>query len=262
MKIDRDTYLKPFEKESFFLKLKCILCESGLLEICKDTFQSKSTNTSSGIADSINDFEALDFKFITFLKCKHCTEISIAAGTGYLKEDQWPSFAEDSIDFGPELKCHYSIKYIDPPINIIDIPKEVPDGIKDMLVSSFSLFWHDVSSAGNKIRKAIELILHEKNIDSKTINKKGEDVFLSLHARIEKFGSIENQKYKDLADMLIGIKWLGNESSHKDESPEKEDLLDAYDILTCIFDEIFVREVRKLDAKDKADKLTNKFKQD
>jgi hypothetical protein len=134
----------------------------------------------------------------------------------------------------------YEIQNIDPAVDIFNISAEIPEDIQDSLEESFSLFWGHPSSAGNEIRKALEILMDEMKIKNKGTNKKGEEYPLNLHARIEEFGRIENGKYSGLAMKLLAIKWAGNAGSHED-ALTREDVLDAYEVLEYVLEEIFVR---------------------
>jgi len=208
--------------------------------------------------DFSGEVSCLDEKFITFLKCgnKDCKEIAVMSGIGKVEEEY-----DSPDDPNPNTSCVgcYEIKYMDPPTNIIKISrKDVPLEIRDVAEESFSLFWGHPSSAGNKIRTVLELILDEKGIKTSEISEKGKECSLTLHRRVEEFGKFENGKYKKLSKMLMSIKWLCNAGSHKEEL-KKEDLLNAYEVLDYVLDEIFVRERELSEAEKTSDKLDKAF---
>lgn len=252
MAINRNIYLKPFEEKDF--PFQCPYCDKGVLEVIEDTFQTKSTETSVSLMEQIGELSCLDTKFIAFLKCgnKNCKESVVV--TGKKIAEDWSTGDGDTLIFE-----NYFVKYTDPQINIIKILDSVPKTINNALRKSFSLFWSHPSSAGNEIRKVIELIMDEKEVKTMVADKKGKEHRMDLHQRIEEFGKIEKGKYLGESSKLLGIKWLGNAGSHKGELIEKEDILDAYDVLEHVLDEIFIREKRVEDAKIKAAKLNKKF---
>jgi len=238
--------------------LYCPCCDKGVLGIIEDTFIHKSTKKSADDMEITGDVSCLDIKFFTFLECSNnrCKEIVVMGGIGKV-EEEYESSEEQYM--GTSCISSYEIKYIDPPINIIKISDEVPSCITDTIKDSFSLFWGYPSLVGNRIRTALELILNEKNVKSTGVNKNGKEYRMSLHERIKEFGKIKNGEYKELQKMLLGIKWLGNVATHGEEM-KKEDLLNAYEVLDCILDEIFVRDKKLLGVKEMSHDLEKSFK--
>lgn len=55
------------------------------------------------------------------------------------------------------------------------------------------------------------------------------------------------KKNGQLADKLMAIKWVGNAGSHADVVAEN-DLLDAYDILCFVLDELYVKRSKRIGA--------------
>ncbi|KKP68109.1 MAG: hypothetical protein UR66_C0008G0017 [Candidatus Moranbacteria bacterium GW2011_GWE1_35_17] len=229
----------------------------------KETLVEKSTEISKKEYEITEEESSLDNKFISFLRCnnKNCREISIASGSvsvdSYDTCDCYPVCDHDCVQYERYVN-YYKIEYLNPAVNIIEISNNIPNDIKILLKESFFLFWCSPSSAANKVRGALELIMDEQKIDSKKVNKKGEEYILSLHSRLIEFGKVHGGKYEELSKILIGIKWLLNAGSHKGEI-DREDLLDAYDVLNHVLFEIFLRENQKLDVADLSNKLKNKF---
>lgn len=262
MKNQRDKYLKPIIENDF--QLQCPHCDNGLLEMLKETFCEESTETSKKEYDISEEISSLDTKFITFMRCNSskCKETVIVSGTKFVDEhdscDCYPLCDEDCVRY-PVYTNYYKIEYINSPINIIKISDNVPDTVKSSIKKSFFLFWCDTEASANKIRSASEFIMDEMGIDTKGINKYGKSYDKTLHERIEDFGKKDKGKYEELSKMLIGVKWLGNAGSHKDQIG-KEDLLDVYDVLDYILPELFSKEAQKLNVIDISNKLEGKFK--
>lgn len=259
--INRDKYLKFLVRKNF--QFSCTFCENGVLETVDETFKTESTPTSEYVYEMTGQIEYLKTKFITFLKCrnKNCGEIFTATGIASSSE-RIDSCGEDCEYYcqNPHLYIDhaYEIKNIDPAIDIFSISNELPDDIQNSLSESFSLFWAHPSSAGNEIRKILEILMDELKIRSGGTNKKGNDYDLDLHARIEEFGRIKDEKYSGLSMKLLAIKWLGNAGSHGNEL-SKEDILDAYEVLEYVLGEIFVRPQHVSNIVKKANKLNKTF---
>lgn len=84
------------------------------------------------------------------------------------------------------------------------------------------------NAAANKIRIAIEYLL--SNIHA-TEGKK-------LHSRIE--AAYKDKKIStNLRDLLLAIKWLGNDGSHANITLSTDDILFAYSMIEKAFEEIY-----------------------
>lgn len=197
----------------------------------------------------------LDLRFTAFLKCS-CGELFAISGVGEVEEELKEDYLTGNLD--ERYIEFFEIKSIYPTISFFKIDENCPGEIKKSIVESFGLFWADTSSSGNKIRKTIELIMDKFGIVSIKKNKKEKDYYLSLDERIKEFGKI-NDKNKEISNLLLGLKWLGNAGSHK-ENLSKEDILDAYSVLSHTIDDLFVYDGRKKEALEKSKKIEAKYK--
>ncbi len=152
-------------------------------------------------------------RFSAFLTCNACDENVAVCGRAEVpssfakKMYKDPSFSADSLSvLIPE--------YFTPHLLIFPLKEEYPKNIQKELAKSFSSFFSDSSSAGNKLRICIERFL-----DSQKISQNN-----NLHQRIVDF----KKSNKDLGSMLLAVKWLGNEASHAAEIDKK----DFYDYLS------------------------------
>lgn len=259
---NRKAYLEYFREED--IELPCPYCDGGLLKIDKETFRTESTKDARFVLEHFDVPELSGFKFVSILTCKSCEDTASMAGVATLIGYHGSCGIDecmnsDHMDEEIHTHFHYEIKYIDPPINIIQVIEDIPQGMYEALIDSFALFWLDQGSAGNKIRIAIELFMDEVKISKTFVNKKGETRDMFLGKRIEKFGEIEDKKYEKLSRLLTSVKWLGNEGSHVGDL-EKEDLLDAYEVLEHVFDEFFMKEKKAQEIKEKAEGLEKKYK--
>ena len=136
-------------------------------------------------------------------------------------------------------------KYFVAPISIIPLPDLCPKDIQDEIRAASSLYWCDVSASANRIRTAVERILDHKKIKRSEKIQSGKNVGknrrLSLHERIELF----KKNNAELASTMLAIKWLGNAGSHTGDLHEK-DLLDAFDLLDHVIEELFVEKLKKI----------------
>lgn len=143
-----------------------------------------------------------------------------------------------------------TIKYMNPSVDIIEIPNQLDEKMSEILRSSFILFWIDEDSCGNKIRSAIEKLLDIQKVNKTTINKKGKRQKLNLHQRIEKF----KDKKAEIAKYLLALKWIGNQGSHNGKYKlTKSELIDAYEILELSLADLYDK------TRVNVDKLTKKI---
>lgn len=263
----RKIYLERFtEKE---IELPCSICDGGVLKIDKENFILKTTKAGEFLMDKIG-IEEIDsdiYRFVAILICKSCGDIATMSGVSKPvsyhgdcnieeckeNEDSYECVSNGLCD---HIHIHSEINYIYPTIKILNLSKEVPEDIRDVLEKSFSLYWIDSGSSGNKIRVALEIFMDHLNIPRQNTNKKS---FISLDERIKKFGEIEEGKYKKLSELILSVKWLGNDATHFG-SLSKKDILDAYEILEHVFDEFFFKEKRDYLIQEKADNLISKYK--
>jgi hypothetical protein len=86
----------------------------------------------------------------------------------------------------------------------------------------------------------VELLLTDRRI-KKTIVRNNERKPLFLHKRIEEY----RKKNPVMADHLMAIKFLGNDASHA-SGLLREDLLNAFEILSEVIDEVYGRRRQRL----------------
>jgi hypothetical protein len=124
-----------------------------------------------------------------------------------------------------------------------------PDELRSYLQHSFHLYWVDKSSCLNKIRSCVELILTDQKI-AKYRNSNGKRRTLTLHSRIEIF----KEKKPEAAELLMALKWLGNEGSHSHSKPkpiQSSDLLDAFELLEHAVNSIYSPKSSQLSQRAK-----------
>ena len=259
--MNRDYFINSFTKDNF-PRFSCPFCNEGIIEINEKCFIENITEAAKAFNEVTGEVEGMVFRFVCILKCnnKNCMEIITMEGDGDVKDE---FVSEDPIDVAagivedyPKINhvSHYDIKYVYPPINIIDINKGIPPSIEEILKESFSLFWNHTSSAGNKIRYSIEVLLNDKGVVKKRKNSKGKYYDLSLHKRLEEFEKINSK----IETKLTSLKWLGNEGSHA-FSLNKNDLLDAYEIFDNVLYELYTKNIRDKKIDEMSEALTKKY---
>ena len=252
MSINREFWLRPFS-EDYFPNWICPRCETGVLRPIEKTFLYEESGDVA--AERLRhgeyfNYDVYTFRYSVLLKCNNsnCQERVSSCGQGYVQEDFVAENGKLVFDQegGPrtDMKELFIPEYFYPLINIFSVPKKCPEEVTNEIKSSFKLFFADPPASANYIRKAIEAILTDKKVKRVIVNHKGKKVPVNLHNRI-----VEFEKSKpDIAKKLFAIKWLGNEGSHTGKMTS-EDVLDAYEILEVVIEELYVGQRRLIDKK-------------
>lgn len=212
---------------------QCPVCNLGVFRIIPKSLRHEETTPSKQL-HSDEEWEPfwIQTVFTTWGQCdnKKCAQFVAIAGKGGVDEtgnvyEEGPQFTEA---FRP-MSCQ-------PMPRIIELPPKTPEKIVEELEASFRSFWNDTTATANHIRTAVEHLMTFVRITRRT--KKGNKfIYRNLHQRIEAF-SIKNSI---IGSQLMAIKWLGNSGSHGEEI-EKHDLLDAFEIIEHVLDELLTKK--------------------
>lgn len=176
------------------------------------------------------------------LQCSNdiCGEGVVCSGAwgyeyGEMKEE------EEEGGYFPAVIAAFIPEYFVPALDIFQIPQGCPPRASDEIRLSFRIYFADPSSAANHVRKAIENLLTAKGIKRFVTEKSGKRKIVSLHDRIVQYRIRDAEN----ADLLMAIKWLGNAGSH-DAELTKEDVLDSYELLEVVLDNLYVKHAKKV----------------
>jgi hypothetical protein len=155
------------------------------------------------------------------LKCAapKCQGYVAVVGEGY--EEQVYSEEDGSTDWIPVWKPLFAW----PMPNVFRIPEKCPPEVVAELQASFAALWNNRAAAAARLRVAVERLLDSVGIPKQQLTKAGRER-LSLHSRIE----LVQKTNAEIANNLMGIKWLGNTGSHEDDVSD-DDLLGAYEVI-------------------------------
>lgn len=217
----------------------CPICDEGKIRLRKNSRVSVETERSK--QNHAEDFwgpEFVVYAFTAWADCNHepCKQAFAISGKGGV--DQYPDERGEV-----EYAEYFDPLSIFPMPHIIKTPQKCPDSIKDTLQQSFVLFLSDRESCANKLRVCVELLLTHVGVPPDRV----------LHNRITKY----KETSEPIADRLMALKWLGNTGSHggEDLTISSRELLDAYEILENVFEELLEKKTERLNAL--ARKLTN-----
>jgi Domain of unknown function (DUF4145) len=240
--MDRTPFHLPFT-ETNVPKWPCPKCGAGHLALAPKTLVHKETPESL----REHDHEAWEpdwirYVFSCIFECTNadCKEVTSCCGEGQVAffeyEDEEHGWAQSSDD-------RFTPKYFNPPLVLMDIPKNCPPEATSHLIESFALFFADPGAALNCTRAAVEAVLTNFGI-KRFVLVKGKRKPVNLHQRIQ----LLPPKFDELKDMLLAVKWLGNAGSHDGEKPNVGDVRTTYDLLEHALSEIYEAKGKKLKA--------------
>jgi len=232
--IDRKLYQGYFTKEDMS-KWQCPTCNSSALKVVEEQFIEKY-NSATEInyhEDWFDAPEMIVYTFTALLSCTNpqCKEVVACSGVGCVKEEYYSYYGRDKRKYTKYYKPYFFY----PALNIFQIPEKTPENVKESIRSSFSLIFTNPPSAANQIRIALECLLTALGIKRFNIKPGQKRKRLNLHQRIE----LLPDKYQEVKNICLAIKWLGNSGSHCDEDMKFDDVFNSYYMLSFLLDEIY-----------------------
>lgn len=229
---------------------RCPICNLGIISLRNKSLSYEETIESK--REHEKDYwgpESIVFAFIAWGDCSHevCKQSFAISGTGRVG----PYFDENHES--EEWLDTFTPHSIYPAPSIIDIPNGCPQTVRNLLKQAFSLYWYDSEACAGKLRSSIEALLTHVGVAEMESEKPEKRSRLPLHRRIEIFERESSQ----LGKHFMAMKWLGNSGSHG-KSVNKDDLLDAFEILEHALAELLEKRSEKLSQL--ADRLTAKHR--
>jgi len=122
-----------------------------------------------------------------------------------------------------EPEMLFTPTYVNPSPNFFELSDKYPFKIRLLLEQTFSLFWIDQASSGNRLRVAIEELLTQFGIDQyqtkngiNTLSKRGLPKPLPLQERLNRYKKRGKHEARSV-QALEAVKCLGNELSHRND---------------------------------------------
>lgn len=229
--MDRQLYKQYFEKTRI-PDWQCPTCEKSILQLSEDSFTHKETfESKQEHHHDAWDIEWVRYTFSCHLVCSNCKEFIVCTGTG--KVDHYFGYNDRNEEEETDIHSFFP-EYFNPPLKLIKIPKDTPLEIENSLIESFKVYFCSPNSAANHIRNSIEGILTDIKVTRYSISQ-GSKKPINLHQRISKVPP----KYEKLKAFFLATKWLGNAGSHNGKSLSHDDVLDSYEFIEKILDEIY-----------------------
>lgn len=232
-------------------KWPCPSCDTGHVELLKESLKHEEVASESWIRGD-GESGHTEYAFVAIFVCKNeqCKERVVTCGRGYLSVNRvYNEYEEVLYDRdGEEMYSRtdwFLPEYFYPCLKIFRIPPRCPDAVTNKILDSFKVFFCDPASSANHVRKCVENILTDKGV-KRFETKNGRRIFINLHNRINLYHS----KEREIVEYLLAIKWLGNVASHIGVIT-RDDVLDAYEILETVLDNLYVGHAKNVRKKVK-----------
>jgi Domain of unknown function (DUF4145) len=222
---------------------RCPKCWNGTLAVTKDTEKAESTAESLAARD--HDAWEPDWDVERFVMLMHCQNSDCGEVVCVSGERTFELFKTDWDEY--EQLFTYTPKAVVPGIPVFKIPEKCPHEVAEQVLRAFDLLWSDLGACANRLRIAIERLLDDRKINKTNGRSRRARDKLSTHARIDLLAA----RYPEASDHLMAIKWLGNEGSHQG-AVDREDILDAFELMHAVIDEIYIGTAAKLKKKAKS----------
>lgn len=248
--MDRRTLKIPFTRGNTPDWL-CPRCRKGLLRFVDGQFHAEERKDSKEAhRHEAWDPDWIEYVYSGLLRCANdnCGEFVANTGTGGVGVDV---VLDDDGEPEQAWGDFFRPKYFEPPLRLIELPEDCPISVSEPLLESFRLFFSSPPAASNNVRTALEALLTELGV-RRYNTKNGKRIFLNLHSRI----SLLPAKYSELGELLLAIKWLGNAGSHADSVVKIDDVMDAYELIDHVLQELYAQKAKK--AKALARKINKK----
>ncbi len=218
--------------EKHWPTVPCPTCEIGNLKLEGDLHTTAASHVMT--APPYPPLAELEWggRFTAHLRCDDsaCQEGVIVAGRAYVDE-QWEQPTED------RYQTFLMVHFVEPPLRLVETPEATPEPVVKAIASASTVMWASPSSAANRLRYAVEEVLHDQGVP-----KVG-----SAHSRIQHFAST-NQA---MANALMAVKYIGNEGSHQDVL-STSDVIDDAEILEHVVVALYGTGHAKIEAKIQA----------
>ena len=150
-----------------------------------------------------------------------------------------------------EYDDYFELEYATPPLAIMTFASGTHAEVQEGVTRAAGLLFADPPSAANALRATVERFLTVAEIPSTEPKKNSsESTFLTAHARIERWkGQTDNEQ---VADLLLAVKWIGNDGSHEVSNLTVAQVLDGVAFLERAFRLLYDSSGDDIDAAARA----------
>ncbi|MDR6522199.1 hypothetical protein J2789_004889 [Variovorax paradoxus] len=210
------------------------------MKLSKENLLRRQTAASAAEQrQDFSEFEWIKTKVAAMFVCSHCGESVACAADGWVDE----IYGDDEYgDIQRDWEDRFTPRYFAPPLVLMDIPEDCPEGVASHLQTSFSMYFCNPGASANAARIALEVLMDEWGVPKDDNGKT-----LTLHQRLQRLPPA----YSGLEELLLAVKWLGNDGSHGGNLT-KDDVNTLYDILEVALHEAYDKKKDTVLAKARA----------
>lgn len=222
---------KKLEEDQAWPRPLCPVCGEGYV-----AFDSPRTfEDSQSVA--AKDHEAWDPEWIfgTFHadgRCENKTCQQHVEAVGTYRVD---TANKRQIDFTQQYYSeYYSIEHFSPALNLLLLPEDAPDEVRDAVNRAGRLLFLDPGLAATALRASVERFLTTQGVAGSA----GSGNFVSLHKRLTNW--LAAGADARVVDLFLAVKWIGNEGTHEVSDLTVEDVLEGVEFIDEAFHHLFV----------------------
>ncbi|MFD0925814.1 DUF4145 domain-containing protein [Williamsia deligens] len=107
------------------------------------------------------------------------------------------------------FETYFTVRYAYPPLRVVQHPADTPKAVQAELRNVGALIWSNPDAAMWTLRKAEEFLLDDQGVEKQKSNGSP----IPLNDRLKTFAR-EKPEYADVSELLLAVKWVGNDSTH------------------------------------------------
>jgi hypothetical protein len=233
--------------------LPCPACTTGSLALKDD---QPVTTEQSRVSRLMCQHEVAEPDWISgyFHGALHCSRPSCGEVVAVVGEFQVADGPCVEDDYDSQYEKRYRVHCFVPALSLIREDDAFPQPVMQLVVAASAVLWMDPSSAANRVRAAIEELLTLQGVPKLHVSKNGKRLRHTAHKRIELFKE-RKPKFAEAADLLMAVKWIGNDGSHGSELGVGE-VLDGVELLNHALELIY--DTSAADLKKKAAEINKR----
>lgn len=210
--------------------LTCPVCKSGALlpkDIALEVNRTTSTWQDWG---SPTDIEGT---FRGRLECarEDCGE-SVSVSGDYGVDPEFGRYGQSTGDYVEMFR----VRTLYPLIDIATVPDTTPQSVTNALARAAAVVWLEPSLAVTALRTSLERLMDAQDILPKSNN---------LHNRLVEF----KKTFPKEGDLLLAVKYVGNESTHEETEIEAGDVLDMVEFIEAALGVLYAPDHSALHAR-------------
>lgn len=218
-----NTDLQAFDgwfKDNEWPAAPCPVCKLGQLAPAGDDAVQTVKSAASDRARDHPDWdpEWINGYFHGVLRCNRpgCKETCVVTGEYKVAYSAHGEYDE-------LLRLRHAL----PPLPLVVTPKDTPVDVEARLTEASYVIWDDPASSANALRRCVEAILDDQNVNKTVLTKKRTRQRLTTQQRIVLLKSVDPLA----AASLEAVKWVGNQGSHGSVSLTATDCIESAEYL-------------------------------